>query len=108
MPARIALPGHALCGNRRLLSKLPIMQLRTLRFVAAWWLAHGKAPRAKDIGWHLNKSTSTANAHIRELLSKGLLHRTPGKQMSLVVTVKGNNAISAHASRLSILPGLAK
>lgn len=77
-----------------MLSELPAMQLRTLRSVAAWWLAHGKAPRGKDIAWHLNKSVSTANVHVRELLAKGLLHRTPGKQFSLVVTGKGSQAIA--------------
>lgn len=94
MPALSALQGRVLCGARQLLSELPAMQLRTLRFVAAWWLAHDKAPRGKDIAWHLNKSESTANDHVRELLAKGLLHRTPGKQLSLVVTDKGSQAIA--------------
>lgn len=99
MPALNVLRGRVLCGARRLLSELPTMQLRTLRFVAAWWLAHGKAPRGKDIAWHLNKSESTANVHVRELLVRGLLYRTPGKQLSLVVTGKGDVALADASAR---------
>tara|TARA_B100001013_G_scaffold261418_1_gene164113 strand:+ start:178 stop:438 length:261 start_codon:yes stop_codon:yes gene_type:complete len=70
------------------------MQLRTLRFVAAWWLAHKAAPRSKDIAWHLNKSETTARYHADWLISKGMLYRIPGKKFSLMVTGKGDKAIA--------------
>ena len=69
------------------------MQLRVLRFTEAWWLVEKKAPRGKDIAWHLNKSPGTANEHVQQLLGKGMLHRIPGKNLSLTVTDKGRKVI---------------
>ena len=75
------------------------MQIRVLRFVAAWWHVEKTAPRIRDVAWHLNKSYSTANFHIKDLITKDMLTRIAGKHRSLTITDKGKKAIGAATER---------
>tara|TARA_Y100000593_G_scaffold6315_1_gene12036 strand:- start:203 stop:547 length:345 start_codon:yes stop_codon:yes gene_type:complete len=94
MPARNA-PQKLKQNGEQFMADMHVtpMQLRVLRFVAAWWLVEKDAPRIRDVAWHLNKSLSSANDHIQNLIMREMLHRIPGKKRGLTVTEKGHKVI---------------
>lgn len=61
-------------------------QLRIIAFIAAHTREHGYPPSVREIGDHVElTSTSSVHRHLRTLEAKGLLRRHGGRSRAVVV-----------------------